>query len=130
MTDKLVLPADYATWLAGLKLRSFAEEWPDLEFVQQAVAQLPWGQNLLLLTKLKSREERVWYAAKAIEYGWSRNVMWHHIWTRLQQREGKAVTNFDQRLPSPDSELSQQTLKDTYLFDFLGVSKEALEREI
>lgn len=113
-----------------LYMRSFAEEWPDLEFVQQAVAQLPWGQNLLLLTKLKSRPEREWYLAKAIEHGWSRNVMWHHISTQLQQRSGNAVTNFDKRLPSPDSELAQQTLKDPYLFDFLGVSEEALERDI
>jgi len=113
-----------------LYMRSFAEEWPDLKFVQQAVAQLPWGQNLLLLTKLKTREEREWYAIKAIEHGWSRNVMWHHISTHLHLRSGNAVTNFDKRLPSPDSELAQQTLKDPYLFDFLGVSNEALEREI
>lgn len=113
-----------------LYMRSFAEEWPDSAIVQQAVAQLPWGQNLLLLTKLKNRKEREWYAAKAIEHGWSRNVMWHHISTHLHQRSGNAVTNFDKRLPSPDSELAQQTLKDPYLFDFLGVSNEALEREI
>lgn len=113
-----------------LYMRSFAEEWPDLEFVQQVVAQIPWGQNLLLLTKLKTRDERTWYAAKAIEHGWSRNVMWHHISTALHLRSGNAVTNFEQRLPSPDSELAQQTLKDPYLFDFLGVSNEALEREI
>jgi predicted nuclease of restriction endonuclease-like (RecB) superfamily len=113
-----------------LYMRSFAEEWPDAEFVQQAVALLPWGQNLLLLTKLKTREERVWYATQAIEHGWSRTVMWHHISTRLQQRSGQAVTNFATRLPVPESELAQQTLKDPYLFDFLGVSNEAVERDI
>ena len=113
-----------------LYMRSFAEEWPNHEFVQQAVAQLPWGQNLLLLTKLKTREEREWYAAKAIENGWSRNVMWHHISTQLLERTGKAVTNFDGRLPKPDSELAHQTLKDPYLFDFLGISEEAKERDI
>lgn len=111
-------------------MRAFHEAWPEEPIVQQLVGQLPWGQNLLLLTKLKTREERQWYAAKAIEHGWSRNVMWHHISTQLQQRTGQAVTNFDQRLPSPDSELAQQTLKDPYLFDFLGVSNEAHEREI
>ncbi len=111
-------------------MRAFAEAWPEAEFVQEVLAQLPWYHQLTLLDKLETREERVWYAAKAIEHGWSRNVMWHHISTRLLQREGKAVTNFAQRLPSPDSELSQQTLKDPYLFDFLGVSNEALEREI
>jgi predicted nuclease of restriction endonuclease-like (RecB) superfamily len=111
-------------------MRAFHEAWPDGAIVQQLVGQLPWGQNLLLLTKLKTREEREWYAAKAIEHGWSRNVMWHHISTALHLRSGNAVTNFDRRLPLPDSELAQQTLKDPYLFDFLGVSDEALERDI
>ena len=111
-------------------MRAFHEAWPDESIVQQLVGQLPWGQNLLLLTKLKTIEERQWYAAKAIEHGWSRNVMWHHISTQLYQRSGQAVTNFDQRLPAPESELAQQTLKDPYLFDFLGVSNEAHEREI
>lgn len=113
-----------------LYMRSFAEEWPDLAFVQQAVAHLPWGQNLLLLAKLKTRAEREWYAAQAIAHGWSRNVMWHHISTQLQQRTGQAVTNFAERLPAADSELAQQTLKDPYLFDFLGLGHEARERDI
>ena len=111
-------------------MRAFAQAWPESEFVQAVLAQLPWYHQLTLLDKLKTREERAWYAAKAIEHGWSRNVMWHHISTHLHQRSGNAVTNFDKRLPSPDSELAQQTLKDPYLFDFLGVSNEALEREI
>jgi predicted nuclease of restriction endonuclease-like (RecB) superfamily len=111
-------------------MRAFHEAWPDEAIVQQLVGQLPWGQNLVLLTKLKTAQERQWYAAKAIAHGWSRNVLWHHISTQLQQRSGKAVTNFEQRLPAADSELAQQTIKDPYLFDFLGVSNEAHEREI
>lgn len=111
-------------------MRAFYEAWPEETIVQQLVGQLPWGQNLLLLTKLKTREEREWYAAKAIENGWSRNVMWHHISTQLLERSGKAVTNFAGRLPKLDSELAHQTLKDPYLFDFLGVSEEAKERDI
>ena len=113
-----------------LYMRSFAEAWPEPEFVQEVLAQLPWYHQVTLLDKLKTRPEREWYLAKAIENGWSRNVMWHHISTTLHQRSGNAVTNFEQRLPSPDSELAQQTLRDPYLFDFLGVSEEALERDI
>jgi len=113
-----------------LYMRSFAEAWPELEFVQEVLAQLPWYHQVTLLDKLKTRPEREWYLAKAIENGWSRNIMWHHISTALHQRTGNAVTNFEQRLPSPESELAQQTLKDPYLFDFLGVSEEALERDI
>jgi predicted nuclease of restriction endonuclease-like (RecB) superfamily len=113
-----------------LYMRSFAEAWPEPEFVQEVLAQLPWYHQITLLDKLKTRPEREWYLAKAIENGWSRNVMWHHISTALHLRSGNAVTNFEQRLPAPDSELARQTLKDPYLFDFLGVSEEALERDI
>ena len=111
-------------------MRAFHEAWPEEPIVQQLVGRLPWGQNVLLLTKLKTRAEREWYAAQAVEHGWSRNVMWHHISTQLQQRSGQAVTNFAERLPAPDSELAQQTLKDPYLFDFLGLGHEARERDI
>ncbi len=111
-------------------MRAFADAWPDAEIVQQAVGQLPWGHNLVLLTKLKERQTRLAYAQRAIQHGWSRNVLNIHIETRLLEREGLAVTNFVAQLPAPNSDLARSTLKDPYLFDFLGVAKEADEREI
>ena len=111
-------------------MRAFAQAWPDTAIVQQAVGQLPWGHNLVLLTKLKQPEERIAYARAAIEHGWSRNVLGIHIETRLLERTGKAVTNFAKHLPAPGSDLAQQSLKDPYLFDFLDVGREADERAI
>jgi predicted nuclease of restriction endonuclease-like (RecB) superfamily len=111
-------------------MRAFAEAWPDEAIVQQAVGQLPWGHNLVLLTKLKTPDQRLGYAQRAIEHGWSRNVLNIHIERRLLEREGKAVTNFELRLPAPGSDLARESLKDPYLFDFLGVGDEASERAI
>jgi predicted nuclease of restriction endonuclease-like (RecB) superfamily len=111
-------------------MRAFADAWPDAEIVQQAVGQLPWGHNLVLLTKLKESTTRLAYAHRAIQHGWSRNVLNIHIETRLLEREGLAVTNFVAQLPAPSLDLARSTLKDPYLFDFLGVAKEADEREI
>lgn len=111
-------------------MRAFAEAWPDEQIVQQAVGQLPWGHNLVLLTRLKQPEQRLAYAQAAIEQGWSRNVLNIHIETRLLERTGKAVANFAERLPPPGSDLARESLKDPYLFDFLDVGKEADEREI
>ena len=111
-------------------MRAFAEAWPDAEFVQQAVAQLPWGHNLVLLDKLFDPETRRWYAAKTIEHNWSRNILVMQIETRLLERSGKAVTNFETRLPSPQSDLARESIKDPYRFDFLGLTDEAQEREI
>ncbi len=111
-------------------MRAFAEAWPDAAIVQQAVGQLPWGHNLVLLTKLKSREQRLAYAQRANEHGWSRNVLAIHIERRLLEREGQALTNFELRLPMPHSDLARESLKDPYLFDFLGIGDEAGERAI
>lgn len=111
-------------------MRAFAEAWPDAEFVQQAAAQLPWGHHLVLLDRLGTTEQRCWYIAQAIEHNWSRNVLNIHIETRLLERSGTAVTNFDARLPKSQSDLARESLKDPYRFDFLGLTNEAQEREI
>jgi predicted nuclease of restriction endonuclease-like (RecB) superfamily len=113
-----------------LHMRAFAEAWPDEANVQQLVGHLPWGHNLVLLAKLKLPEQRTAYAARALEHGWSRSVLVHQIESRLLEREGQAVTNFGARLPAPGSALAQTTLKDPYLFDFLGIGAEATERDI
>jgi predicted nuclease of restriction endonuclease-like (RecB) superfamily len=83
-----------------------------------------------LLDKLKANGEREWYALKSLEHGWSRNVLVMQIETRAYERQGSAVTNFPQRLPSPQSDLARDTLKDPYIFDFLGLTEDAQERDI
>lgn len=111
-------------------MRAFSQAWSEAEIVQQPVGQLPWGHNLVLLTKLKDRAQRLAYAQRAIEHGWSRNMLNIHIEQRLLEREGQATTNFSQRLPSPQSDLARESLKDPYRLDFLGLGKEATERDI
>ena len=111
-------------------MRAVAEAWPEPEFVQQAAAQLPWFHLCTLIDKLATREERDWYLAKAVEHNWSRNVLVMQIETRLRERQGKAVANFEQRLPKPQSDLARESIKDPYRFDFLGLTDEAQEREI
>ena len=111
-------------------MRAFAEAWPEVDFVQGVLAQLPWYHQLALLDKLNNSEERRWYAAKAIEQGWSRNVLVIQIETRLRERSGQAVTNFSQRLPAPMSDLARESLKDPYRLDFLGLGEEAQERAL
>ncbi len=111
-------------------MRAFAQAWPDEAIVQQAVAQLPWGHNLVLLESLSTATERHWYAAKALEHNWSRNILSIQIETRLRERSGQAVTNFSASLPKPLSDLARESLKDPYRFDFLGLTDAAQEREL
>lgn len=111
-------------------MRAFVEAYPDKQFVQQVVAQIPWGHNVRILDYIKHPSEREWYINKTIEYGWSRNILILQIENDLYHRQGKAISNFRKTLPSPQSDLAHQTLKDPYIFDFLTLGKEAHERAI
>ncbi len=114
-------------------MRSFAEAWPsfaDDSIVQQAVGQLPWGHNLVLLSKVKVTEQRIQYALHAQQNGWSRSVLVHQIESRHLERTGALSHNFTKTLPKQDSDLAQQSFKDPYLFDFLNLGDEAHERDI
>ncbi len=111
-------------------MRSFAENYPESEFVQQAAAQIPWFHNCVILDKVKDQQEREFYISKTIENGWSRNVLEMQIESGLYLRQGKAITNFELTLPKPQSDLAQQLLKSPYNFDFLGLTDEAHERDI
>ena len=130
---KLAFPDASGYSVRNLKyMAKFALAYPDEEFVQQPVAQIPWGHNTVLLDKLSSPEERLWYAEKVIENGWSRNVLIHQIEGGLYQRQAIAskITNFEARLPASQSELALQTMKDPYLFDFIPLKENMLERDI
>jgi predicted nuclease of restriction endonuclease-like (RecB) superfamily len=94
------------------------------------VFSIPWGHNILLLQKIKNTDERLWYAAKTIEHGWSRSMLTIWIENDFYRREGKAITNFKAALPASQSDLAQQTTKDPYIFDFLTLQKEHLEKEL
>jgi len=111
-------------------MRAFAEVWPDREFMQQVAAQIPWFHNCLLLEKIAESDVRKWYIEKAIEHGWSRNVLAIQIESRLHERQGQAITNFPATLPPNDSDMAAQIFKDPYLFDFLGTADPRKEREV
>lgn len=111
-------------------MRKFADCWKDYEIVQRVVAQLPWRTNISLLDKLHDAEERLWYAYKAIENGWSKNILDIQIETKLKERTGRALNNFSKTCPPYDSDMISQSFKDPYLFDFLGTDMPRRELEI
>lgn len=111
-------------------MRAFAAAWDLAAIVQAPLAQLPWYHHLALLEKLSDPDLRFWYAAAALEHGWSRNVLVHQIETRLHERAGKAITNFTATLPPADSDQAQQATRDPYLFDFVGNADIRRERDL
>ena len=100
---------------------------PDL---QQHVAKIPWGHNILLMEKVKDLHIRLWYIRQTIEQGWGRDTLAAMIRKKVYERHGQAVNNFSNRLPTPQSELASRMLKDPYLFDFLTLEEPFHEREL
>lgn len=113
-------------------MRKFAILFPDAEIVQALLAQLTWYHLQLLMDKIADTGIYLWYAAKTVENGWSRNVLLHQISIKLYERQAVAekASNFERTLPKPQSELAQETLKNPYVFDFVEAREGIIEREI
>ena len=130
---KLAFPDAKGYSVRNLKyMAKFAMTYPDREFVQTVSAQIPWSHNIAILDKVKDQDQRIWYIRKAAENGWSHNVLIHQIESSLYERQAIAekVSNFESRLPSPQSELAVQTMKDPYIFDFIPFKEDMVERDI
>lgn len=130
---KLEFPEATGYSVRNLKyMAKFAAAYTNAEFVQQAVAQIPWGHITVLLDKISDNTVRNWYIREIIENGWTRNVLIHQIESGLYERQAVAekIANFENRLPSPQSELAIQTMKDPYIFDFIPFKEDMIERDI
>ncbi len=116
------------------QIRRWYSFWPlQPAIAKQAASQLlaiPWWHNVVIMTKCQSHTEALYYVQQSQAHGWSRAVLTHQIESGLWQREGKALTNFAQTLPPPQSDLAAQILKDPYVFDFLSLTPEHTEREL
>ena len=113
-------------------MAKFAARFPADEIVQAPLAQITWYHNIALMDKVKDTDAYLWYAVQTAKNGWSRNVLVHQIESGLYQRQALAekISNFENRLPSPQSELAVQTMKDPYIFDFIPFKEDMVERDI
>lgn len=123
-------------------MRAFAEAYPQFpivqvplaqsqnEFVQVPLAQITWYHHISLLAKVKDTTERAFYIAETAKNEWSRDVMLLQIQSKLYERDGKALNNFERTLPDYQSDLAKSIFKDPYNFDFLMLSRKAKEVEI
>ncbi|MDR0646609.1 MAG: PDDEXK nuclease domain-containing protein [Elusimicrobiota bacterium] len=100
------------------------------QIVPRRVAQLPWGHNRLIVSKVKSLKEAEFYALSSINNGWDRDMLEIQIENNLYAKAGKSINNFKMLLPATQSKVAEQSLKDPYNFDFLGLENGALEKAI
>ncbi|MDT3739322.1 MAG: PDDEXK nuclease domain-containing protein [Candidatus Kapabacteria bacterium] len=123
----------------GQIIQQAAGQLPSNEFIQQVAGQIPviiklcslipWWHNVIIIEKIKSYEEVIFYINKTIENNWSRSVLEYQIESDLFSRQGKAITNFEYTLPKRNSDLAIEIMKDPYNFEFLSLKEKANERD-
>ena len=113
------------------------EDFSDIQNSPQVVEDfdcifhIPWGHNRLIIDKCENNPDKaLFFVKKTLENGWSRNVLQNFLSTNLYEREGKAISNFQLTLPSPQSDLAQSITKDPYNFDFLTIKEDYNEKEL
>ena len=114
------------------RMKKFYEEYKDLSILPTALAKLPWSHNMLLLDKVKDLEIRKWYAEKCFENGWSHTVLEHQIDSGVYERQvlAEKLTNFNEKLTLPQSELARNIMKDPYIFELEGIKDDYIEKDI
>lgn len=113
-------------------MRQFYLEYKNDTNLQQLVGEIPWGQNLVILSKVKDQEARLYYLESTISMGWSRNVLLHQIKSEAYERHylSNKQHNFQRALPEHLAEQADQAMKDVYMLDMLGVAEPVLEAQL
>ena len=106
---KLQRPVAEIVDLASLKVENNEEIDFPLPF-----ALVPWGQHIEIITRSRSLEEALFYIHRVIDNGLSRPALINCIKANLYEHQGKIVNNFTDHLPSPQSHLVQEVLKENY----------------
>ena len=128
---KMEFPNSSGFSVRNLKyMKKFYLEYKDDEEVQQLVAQVPWGHNIILMEKIKDKEIRKIYVEAILKNGWGRNMLSIQIDNGYHLRIGSSNNNFENTLPALDSDLVNYTIKDPYIFDFLSLQNEYKEKEL
>lgn len=128
---KIEFPNSTGFSVRNLKyMKKFYLEYKDDELVQQLVAQVPWGHNIVLMEKIKDKEIRKIYAEAILKNGWGRDMLSIQIKNGYHLRIGASNNNFENTLPAIDSDLVNYTIKDPYIFDFISLKNEYKEKEL
>ena len=106
--------------------RSYPQLGDDL---RSDIFMIPWGHQKLIIDKCKDDQNKaLFFVHKTIENNWSRSVLLNFLETDLYDRQGKAITNFEQILPGIQGDLVQAITKDPYNFDFLTLREKMMKR--
>ncbi len=90
----------------------------------QLITKISWSHHVILMQKIKDLPIRFWYMKQVVEQGWSRDTLVVQIKSKVHERQGTLINNFDKTLPQTDSNWAKHLFKDPYIFDFTTLETE------
>jgi len=115
-------------------MRQLYQEYSASPKLQPLVGEIGWAHNLLILSRCKDAQQREFYLRMTRKWGWSKNVLAHHIDNQSYEKSLLGQTNFEKTLPRSLHAQASLAMKDEYLFDFLDLGEPhnecALERAL
>jgi len=112
-------------------MRQLFVTYRDSPNLQQLVGEIPWGQNVLILQRVKDPAARQYYLEATARLGWTRDVLLNQIKAGAWQASLEQKThNFPAVLPAHLAEQADEAMKSRYSLEFLGISEAVLEREL
>lgn len=130
---KIRFPSAKGYSVRNLKyMKKFAQIFTEDDVDKYGLGRITWSHHQVLMSKVSSQEEYVWYLEKTLEYGWSVDDLTSQVKSQLYERQAVAnkITNFEKRLPVEQKDLVLDTMKDPYMFDFINYTEEMLETDI
>ena len=97
--------------------------------LQPLVAEIGWTHNLIIMERCKDHLERKFYIRMTRKFGWTKNVLIHHIENKSYEKTLLNQTNFDKTVPAKIRGQAKLAVKDEYTFDFLELGEEHTERQ-
>jgi predicted nuclease of restriction endonuclease-like (RecB) superfamily len=110
------------------RMKQFHEAYPDPEIVSALLTQLSWTQHMIILSKTKNPEERKFYLQLCLKERYSSRELERQIDSAVFER-----TMLSSKISLPVAEgvsLNTSIIKDSYIFEFLGLPEEHSESSL
>ena len=91
---------------------------------------IPWGHHRIIIDKCKTLEKCLFYIRQTIDGNLSRIDLESRILAEVYERSQNTLDNFKNSLPSVNSIIADQIMKDPYEFDFLAIRQTYDEKEL
>ena len=113
-------------------MKKFAQIFSEDDLDKYGLARITWSHHQVLMSKVSSKEEYVWYLEKVLEHGWSVDELASQVKSQLYERQVVAnkISNFENSLPIEKKDIVLSTMKDPYMFDFIDYTEDMLETDI